>query len=262
MRPFRRKVEGLENTAAALGSKPELAVVAAAGEVNPAYTRTRIANVDRRHLAGNKILSAVHSGTVANRVKLLRAQVLRRLQELGGNTLLVTSALAGEGKTLTATNLAVSISHEVNRTVCLVDADMRKPSVHSRFGLEASAGLSDYLAGRADVSDLLINPSGMPKLTLLPAGKPLANSSELLGSPRMASLVAEMKARYPQRVLIFDAPAVLAWDDALVFSGLVDAVLVVVEAERTSRRDVARTLALLGDRPVLGIVYNKWRDIR
>ncbi len=228
-------------------------------EVHPSYTRTRVDRVDPEVFRRSKILSAFHMGAVTNQVKLLRTQVLQRLQELGGSTVLVTSPRTREGKSFTAMNLAVSIAHEVNRTALLVDADIQKPAIHAYFGLPASIGLADYLLGRAEVPDVLVNP-GVPKLTILPAGTRQLNSSELLGSPRMAALVSEMKARYPERVIVFDGPGLLEWADPLVFARHVDAVLLVLEAERSRRTDLLRALDLLAGRPVLGIVYNKARD--
>lgn len=229
--------------------------------LDPVYRQTRVEPANPGVLLDNKIFSLLHGGVVSDEVKLLRTQVLQRLEELGGNSLLVTSARPGEGKTFTAVNLAVSIAHEVSRTALLVDADIRKPSIHERFGLGNPAGLSDYLVAKAEVAQLLVNP-GLPRLTLLPAGNSLDNSAELLGSPRMGDLVDELKHRYPDRVLVFDSPSLLTTADALVFSRQVDGVLLVVEAERTARADVARALELLGGCPIVGLVYNKSRDKR
>ncbi len=111
-----------------------------------------------------------------------------------------------DGKTTTAVNLASSLSLEVGYTVLLVDANLRHPGVHTQFGLSASEGLSDYLLDNAPLSDLLLHPKGIDDLTILPAGKVIRNSSEMLNSPRMGTLVQELKSRYPQRIIIFDLP--------------------------------------------------------
>jgi non-specific protein-tyrosine kinase len=228
-------------------------------EVLPAYSRTRVQPVDPLSLVRNKVLSVLHSGKVTDQFKILRTQILDRLASLGGNSVLITSAGPGEGKTFTAMNLAVSIAHEISRTAVLIDADIRKPSVHGYFGLGEPLGLSDYLLGKAELPELLINP-GIPRLTILPAGNSLGNSSELLGSPRMGALADEMKKRYPERVLVFDSPSLLTSADALTFSRHTDGVLLVVESERTQRKDLARAIELIGGRPILGIVVNKARD--
>lgn len=227
-------------------------------DVNPTYSRTSVIRTDSRILQRNRIVSLCHGNEVGDRVKLLQTQVLAEMESIPGNTMLVTSPKPGEGKTVTAINLAISISHKLDRTVLLVDANLRSPAVHQYLGIPAGAGLSDYLLRDAELPDLFINP-GIEKLVLLPAGKPLANSAELLGSPRMESLVKEMKTRYPDRFLIFDSPSLLTAADALVMARFMDGVLLVVEAEKTTAKDYERSVELLKDKRVLGAVLNKAR---
>ncbi len=226
------------------------------GDDSPVYRATRVEPADPRQLDRHRILSYLHQGAVSEQMKMLRTQVVRKVADAGGNSLLVTSARPREGKTFTAANLAVSLSHAVGRTTLLVDADLQKPEVARYFGLGHPPGLSDYLVGEAELADLLVNP-GLPRLTLLPGGTPLTISSELLGAPRMTELVGEMKARYPDRFLIFDSTSLLTRADALVFAPLVDGVLLVVEAERTLAREVTRALERLEGTPLVGVVYNK-----
>jgi protein-tyrosine kinase len=225
-------------------------------DINPTYECTEVVSVDPAFLRKKKVISLCHENGVADQIKILRTQVLKGMKGFGGNSLLVTSANQGEGKTLTAINLALSICQELDRTVLLVDADLRAPSIHRYFGFDGHAGLSDHLKVRANIADLLLNP-GIPRLTILPAGKPLRNSSELLGAPRMESLVKEMKDRYPERFIIFDSSSLLTSADPLVFSKFVDGVLLVVEAEKTSKSDLERALQLLKDKPIVGTVLNK-----
>jgi non-specific protein-tyrosine kinase len=225
-------------------------------EINPAYCQTRCVRVDPRILKRNKIVSLFHEEAMADQLKILRTQVLNKMEEIGGNSLLVTSANPFEGKTLTAINLAVSISHKIEHTVLLVDADLRKPSIHEYFGLDISRGLSDYLLRQAEIPELLVNPE-IEKLVLLPGGKPLANSAEHLGAPRMESLVNEMKARYPERFIVFDSPSLLCCADPLVCSRFTDGILLVVEAERTPEKDIGNALELLSGRTLIGTVLNK-----
>ncbi len=188
--------------------------------------------------------------------RILRTQILQRTKSAGGNTILVTSALPGEGKTLTAINLAFTFAREFEQTALLVDADLKKPSIHRYLGYKSSRGLIDYLAQGAVVSDLLIWP-GIEKITILSGGRRQSSPSEMLGSPRMRELVAELKIRYPERYVIIDAPAVLAGSDALTLSPLVDHVVVVVQAGRTSIDDVARALEFLPREKILGFVLNR-----
>lgn len=224
--------------------------------VKPSYSRTRVVELDPDRLRKHKIVSLFHEAALSDQLKILRTQVLNRMEEIGGNTLLVTSANPLEGKTTTAVNLAVSISHKLNHTVLLVDANLKNPFIHSFFGCQVQWGLSDYLLGTAEVPDILVNP-GIEKLVIFPGGKPLPNSTEILGSQRMESLVKEMKGRYPDRYILFDSSALLHSADPLVFSRFVDAVLLVVEAERTSSKELEKAFELLKDQTIIGTVLNK-----
>jgi non-specific protein-tyrosine kinase len=222
------------------------------------YSSTRIVPCDSAILRMNRVIS-VCTEDEASKLKILRTQILDRIMEQGKNTLLVTSANAGEGKTLTSINLAISFSHQLNKTVLLVDTDIRKPSIHKFFGLDDGPGLSDYLVGKAPIAELLINP-GLERFVILPGGKPLTNSTELLGSPRMKALMDELKQRYPDRFIIFDSAPVLTSADPMVLSNLVDGILIVVEAEHTKREDIRKVFEVMQNKPILGTVFNKMID--
>jgi capsular exopolysaccharide synthesis family protein len=181
------------------------------------------------------------------------------MEEIRGNSILVTSPNPGEGKTTTAINLAVSISRKVDRTVLLVDGNIRKPTIHRYMGLDDTMGLGDYLLGRAGIPELLVNP-GMEKLVILSGGTPLTNSLELLSSPRMEAPAEEMKARYRDRIIIFDSSCLPAYADAQALSGYVDGVLLVVESEKTAAKDLEKALEFLTGRRIIGTVLNKARE--
>ncbi len=223
--------------------------------VNPTYTTTRSLQVDEALLLQNRLVTVSANAAVVEQYNILKTRILQRTREQGLNTIMVTSTGPGEGKTLTAINLAISIARELTQTVLLIDADLRAPAVNRHFGFEADAGLSDYLFRDQLLAELLINP-GIAKLTILPAGRPVGNSVEYLGSPKMRALVEEMKARYPDRYLIFDCPPLLTHADPLIFSDYVDGVLLVVEAGKTPERDIRKAVELLSGRLVLGCVLN------
>jgi non-specific protein-tyrosine kinase len=232
-------------------------------DVQVTYSTTKVQPVEHRILEKNKIFTVSHNNTIADQIKILRIQILNKLEEIGGNSLLVTSANPREGKTFTSINLGVSIAHEIDRTVLLVDADLRNPSkahydfAADFFGVDVTKGLADYLLGDFDIPDLLLNP-GIQKLTILPAGRHLPNSAELLNSPRMESLVAEMKNRYrDDRIIIFDSSSLSVCTDPVVLSRFVDGILLVVEAEKTSPNHLKRVKELLDGRPIVGITLNK-----
>jgi non-specific protein-tyrosine kinase len=225
------------------------------GPLKLVYTSTKTLQCDDSLLKKNHVI-AVCTEDEASTLKILRTQVLNRISEDGKKTLLVTSANPGEGKTLTAINLAISFSHQLDKTVLLVDTDIRKPSMHKFFGLDDLPGLSDYLIGKCEIDDVLINP-GIDRFVILPAGRPLTNSAELLGSSRMQALLREMKNRYSDRFIILDSAPVLTSADPLIIAGIVDAILVVVEAEKTLRQDVKRVFDMMRNRPIIGTVFNK-----
>ena len=232
------------------------------GEIRVTYSKTQIQNISPTILKRNRIFSLFQEHEMTDEVKMLRTQILNKLKEIKGNTLLITSANPGEGKTFLTINLGVSIVQQLQQTVLLVDADLRNPSQKHQnfsrdfFGIETQKGLSDYLLGQAVVSDILLNP-GIERLTILPAGKPLLNSAELLGSARMEALAHDIRSRYRlDRIILIDSPSLLC-TDPIVLSSYVDGVLLVVEDEKTSSDDIKRAMELLKDRPVIGTVLNK-----
>jgi capsular exopolysaccharide synthesis family protein len=220
-------------------------------------------HVAKSILQERRIISGFEQNEFTGAYKMLRTQVFQRLRENGWNSLAVTSPGLNEGKTLTAINLAISLAMEVNYTVLLVDADLRHPSVHSYFGIEAECGLSDYLTADKPLSELLIHPEEIPGLVILPGGKPLANSAEMLNSPKMARLVEELKTRYPSRIILFDLPPLLGAADTLAFSPYVDAALLVIEDGKTQAEDVKRAIGLLQGTNLIGTVLNKsWSNVQ
>jgi Mrp family chromosome partitioning ATPase len=221
---------------------------------------TRVVEVDPLRLESERILSPGATAQHGVPYKMLRTQVLRRLDKLGVNSLAVVGAAADTGKTLTAINLAITIAADPERTALLVDLDLRKPSVHRRFGIEPVAGIDDCLRGSRALTDALVRVGGYERLVLLPARERSLDSSELLSSRRTQELILEMRSRYRDRVVMFDLPPVLQADDALAFARHVQAVLVVVGEGKTLRADLLRTLELLRDVPIIGTVLNGTRQ--
>lgn len=232
-------------------------------EINISYRNTKILNINPNNLKKNKIFTHLKENEVTEQISIIRTQLLNKLDELGGNTLMVTSAHPGEGKTFMSINLGVSIAQELNRTALIVDCDLRRPVeghfdfASDFFGVQVEQGLSDYLLGQADLENVMYNP-GIERLTILPGGRPLLNSAELLSSMRMVKLVNEMKSRYGKdRIIIFDSPSMLQISDPLAFSRFVDGVLLVVQANKTSNSEVKKIIKLLKDRTILGTILNK-----
>jgi len=170
-------------------------------------------------------------------------------------SIVVTSALPGEGKTTIAVNLAITLA-DAGRRVILVDADLRRPSVATMMGLEGAAGLTTALIGRAALKDV-IQPWGDRHLHVLPSGQIPPNPSELLGSPAMSSLLADLATEYD--IVLIDTPSLLPVTDAAILSRSVGGVLVVVGAHSLHRQQLADALGGLdavGAR-ILGILLNR-----
>ena len=236
-------------------------------EISINYSTTRVKKIDDRVLQKGKVISLFHDLEKVDQVKTLRTQILNKLEQIDGNSLLITSANPYEGKTFTAINLGVSIAQELDRTVLLVDCDLKNHSKPHKnfgkdfFGTQMDEGLSNYLLDQAELQDLLINP-GIERLVLLPAGRPLPNSAEMLGSPRMEMLVNDIKCRYPtDRILIFDSSSLLTSADPLVLTRYVDGILLVLEEEKTTTEDLKKVTELLKDKPVIGTVMNKTKTL-
>ncbi|HLT89996.1 MAG TPA: CpsD/CapB family tyrosine-protein kinase [Woeseiaceae bacterium] len=216
--------------------------------------------VESKAMERNKILPAVDDQSAVTAYKILRTRVLQRLRSNGWRSLIVTGAGAGEGKTLTACNLAVSVSNDVNQAVVLVDLDLQRSTVASYFGLDIRASMGDYLLGHAQIDDIVYAPAGLERLVIVPNREPVPNSSDLLASPRMRTFLQWLQEQGPETIVIFDMPPVLACDDVLAFSPYADAILLVVAEGKTERAALGRTMELLGERNLLGVVLNQSRE--
>lgn len=235
---------------------PEMSRLA---DQDPAYAQTKVISLDRSHLEKHRLMMLIDDPKAVDCYNLLCTQLLQKTRDKGHNSIMVTSALKGEGKTITAINLAVSIAREVKQTVLLVDTDLRNPAIHHYLGCDGQKGLRDYLLADEPLAELLINP-GLAKMVVLAAGKRLSGSTEILGSPKMEKLVEEMKRRYPERYVIFDCPPLLTAPDALIFSSYVDGVIFVVEAGKTPRDQISKAIELLDEKNIIGLVINGVRE--
>lgn len=227
------------------------------GWVSPSYTSSRSVQLDVQAVLDNRCIAIDNNSEEAEIYRILRAQIQRRFEEgEGGRTLMVTSAVAREGKTVTAINLAMILAKEFSQTALLVDCDFRQQQICETLSYQSDKGLADYLLHGTPFPDIIAWP-GIEKLTVISGGKPIGASSELLGSPGMRQLIEEMKSRYPERYVIFDSPPVLSCSDSLALATLVDSILVVVRAEQTSRTDIVRALEMLPQNKIIGLVMNR-----
>ena len=227
------------------------------GYLSPVYALSRSVQLSPLTLSTNRCIG-LHSD--APEVEFYRQLRTRILQQTAagdsGATVMVTSAHPGEGKTLTAINLALTFAKEFKQTALLVDCDLRQQKVHKVMGFASDRGLVDYLMEDCPIMELFVWP-GVEKMTVISGGKTVKDSCELLGSPGMKDLVYDMKHRYPERYVFFDAPSILSSADAVAFAPLVDYIVVVAQAGKTSMKDLNRAVQLLPQEKVLGLVMNQ-----
>lgn len=187
--------------------------------------------------------------------KMLRAKILTSNSSSRPRTIMVTSPQPLDGKTTVAANLAISIAQGINEYVMLVDCDLRKPSLDKFLGLNAHEGIREYLEEGTSVAPYLVK-TPVDKLTLLPAGKPPPNPSELLSSEKMRLLVEELKKRYEDRYIIFDATPAQFAAETTFFAHIVDGVLMVVRSGKTARESILKAIENIDRNKIVGVVFN------
>ncbi len=248
------KTDARGNATAYVGGAGSRAERSELTEIN--YTATQKVELSDVVLRDNRIIAGFEQDRRVEAYRQLRSQVLRKMGSENWHTLAITSPGENAGKTLTAINLAISLSRDVNQTVLLVDLDLRKPSIHNTLGIDVEFGIVDYLEDRAKLEDLLFNP-GFDRLVVLPGTPQGDYASELLSSPRMHGLMQELTQRYESRIIIFDLPPLLRNDDALILTPKVDTNLLVVEEGVSTADDIHKCLHLLEGSHLLGTILNK-----
>lgn len=234
------------------------AKVARPTELEIEFTQTRRMAVNLQTLEDNRILNANTRPEVTAAFKMLRTQIVQKMRAQKWTSLGVITTRSGQGGSVTATNLAISLAQEVTQSVMLADFNFRKPGLHTLFGLSPQSGIGDYLFASMPLSNVLVCPS-VDRLTLLPCTAPIDSGSLSLSAPRLLALVDELKSRYEQRLVIYDLPPALESDDVLAFAPHVDAVLLVVEESVTSQDDILEVAELLKGVPLIGTVLTKSR---
>jgi capsular exopolysaccharide synthesis family protein len=252
---------GAASTVAAARAGASAAGAVAPGIGRVRYTRTRTVAIAPSVLERHRVAAVSDDHAKSDPFRMLRTQLLLLMRKQGWQTLAVTSPNKGAGKTTLSLNLAIGFGMEHDHTSLLVDADLRDPDVRHMLELGAGPGVVDYLTGKAPLEGLLIHP-GLGNLVVLPGGAPVHESSELMRSPMMGDLVRELRGRYPDRLVVFDVPPVLASADTLAISAYIDATLLVVEERGTSREDIREACELLRHSNLVGVLLNKSRELR
>jgi capsular exopolysaccharide synthesis family protein len=210
-----------------------------------------------RILVSDEQLRAFPQAAAAYR--LLRSRIQQGLKRNKWSTIAVSSPTPDDGKTTTILNVAISIAREKQRTVCVLDLDMRNPSAFRYLGISDARPVSDYFAGEATAEDVLFQTS-VPNLVVAGGLSPVDGASEMLAGPRFEELVFYIRDRWPDAIVILDLPPVTVTDEALVVAPRVDATLMVVAEGKTERKDLARALGMLNDFTVAGVIINRSSD--
>jgi capsular exopolysaccharide synthesis family protein len=193
----------------------------------------------------------------AEQFKILRSNLLFPISGEPPRSVLITSPHPGDGKSFVASNLAISVALNINRHVLLMDCDLRRPSIHTRFGFEDAPGLSDYLSNGTPLSELLIRTS-IHRLTILPGGQPPENPSELLSSEGMSILLKEAIDRYNDRLIILDSPPPSMTAESSVLARWVDGILIVINHGKTSKELLSDVVDRVGKEKIIGAVVNNF----
>jgi capsular exopolysaccharide synthesis family protein len=201
-----------------------------------------------------KVVADTNMSAVSREQYRRLAAVLHDAQGNNGlRVIMVASAAPGEGKTLTATNVALTLSDSYRRRVLLIDADLRRPTLHHVFRLNTTSGLIDGLESSAEVKLVLRQVS--PYLSVLPAGRPTSDPMAGLTSVRMRRLIDEAKETFDW--VIIDTPPLMLLPDAHLLSSLVDGAVLVIKANSTPHDMVKRTVDIIGRERVIGVVLNQ-----
>lgn len=223
-----------------------------AGSAAPALDTTGVAPV-LPTFDGRLVAAVAPQGPAAERYRLLRTRIKQAERGRSVRSIIVTSPAKGDGKSLTAANLALTMAQEFHQRVLLLDADLRRPAVASLMGLPEGPGLGEVLMGVADLDSALIHLPDQ-HLTVLPAGTPVSQPAELLGSTSMRRVLDALGSRFDR--IIIDMPPVAPLADVHVVAPVVDGVLMIVRAGITPKPAIERALSGLDVSKVLGLVLN------
>lgn len=212
--------------------------------------------LDANHLEANGIVGFNRKDVRARPFNLLRTQLMKRLTATGAKLVGVTSTAPGAGKSFTAVNLAISLSHFAKFPVVLVDLDFRRGSIARYLGLEVERGVAEVLAGETSIEDIAI-AAGVPNLVVLPALEGDESGSTMLVSDAFEAFVAKIRAAVGEGIALFDLPPVFADDDALIATQKLDGYLMVADSGRTPSGQLADAIGRLEPAECLGTVLNR-----
>ncbi len=228
-------------------------VLAALPIVSDPAASTPDADTNLPWLKGKSALERFHLEEQFNR---LRHTIIKEFAGRRGGSILVTSAIKGEGKSTVATGLALAFARSLDHTVLLIDADLRNPSVVELFDLPPGPGIEEHIRDGVPLDDI-VRPTPIPKLSVVCSGKRSAQAADLTESSQMRQLALEVQQKHEDAFVIYDAPPVMPTPDPLSLSVLVDAIVVVIGGEATPRPAVRQTIEALPSEKLLGVIFNR-----
>ncbi|WP_108514935.1 CpsD/CapB family tyrosine-protein kinase [Bradyrhizobium algeriense] len=228
------------------------------GSVDPAI---RGAQLSPAHLERSRIVAQDSATPQGRYYDMLRTQILQEMDKKSWQFLAITSPTAGCGKTVTACNLAISIARLAERSVLLVDLDLRRPTVANYLGVQGTGGVMSVLEGRAPLSSAVMQVNvGPTNFLVLPGTVSSSSSSEWMASQTMGTLLQTIKREFRSRIVIFDLPPMLLGDDVISILPRMDATLLVAGVGATTVADVKECQKHLQRSPVIRVVVNKAQE--
>lgn len=204
-------------------------------------------------------LATESQSPVAERFRRLRGAILHPPSGKRPRTILITSLVPNEGKGFVCANLGVALAEEMEHHALMVDCDFRRPNLARMFGVENQTGLVDYLQDSTDLG-VLIRKTKMPKLSLLPSGRPPHNPAELLTSKKILGVIDELAQRYDDRIILIDSSPNVVASEASILAKRVDGVILVVRWGASSKELVQRFAQTLGLDRIIGVVFNGYKE--
>lgn len=206
--------------------------------------------------SGRPMYLTGESALAAEEFRKLRTLIFQTSISKPMQTILVTSAVPGEGKSTVASNLALSISHGVKEQALLIDCDLRNSHNTPLIRRKISFGLSDYLMGKLNPTNLIVRTE-TPRLSVIPSGSITSNPAELVGSEKMRILMKTLKSQYGHRYIVVDSPPIILTTEPIILSEMVDGIIVVVLARKTPREVVQKAVNSISKEKILGIILNQ-----
>ncbi len=225
------------------------------------YTQTRVVNANKYIWRKNKIFAWDKSHKLTASVDMLRTLVMKKMETNGWRSLAVVAPNSGAGCTVMSINLAMSMAENPNKSVMLIDLDLRQPQVAEKLGLPFyKDGVLEYLSGGAPLMNILVNP-GLPRLVVAPVYKAIEYSAEILSQKIVANMLMEIRDRYTDRIVLLNVPPLLSSDDALIVLQNVDCALLVLGDGEHSAEGIENSMRMLGDIPLVGMMVNRAKSI-